>query len=108
MDPELIAYLEERFRETSRQTVELRKENNQLRHATLQIAEGLLKLMQRQERFESKAVLFGEAREWMESLYELLDGRLRAMENPSERRERDAIDAVRKLLVKLRQPVTTV
>jgi DNA repair exonuclease SbcCD ATPase subunit len=103
MDQDLIAYLDERFRETSRQIESLREETTQrferleerteegfrhtgmeieaLRGEVRQVAEGVMGANESLESFrEAVAVEFKEVRASIRAPFENLDGRVRILE----------------------------
>ncbi|MFY9822708.1 MAG: hypothetical protein WAM82_15080 [Thermoanaerobaculia bacterium] len=103
MDQELIAYLDERFRETSRQIESLREETNQrferleerttegFRHTGMeiealrgdirQVAEGVLANNERLDSFRQEvAAEFKDVRASIRAPFENLDGRVRILE----------------------------
>jgi hypothetical protein len=133
MDQELIAYLDERFRETSQQIAELREETTRqfeqvdhrfeqaettarqtlvvlegLRHEVHVVAEGFLGLHEKLERYRADSTAsFELVRGWIEPYYRMLDGRLSVMEGRADRQQGDVMEAVRRILARppLQPPV---
>ncbi len=126
MDPELITYLDQRFRETAEQFSTLRQETRQQSQAPRRnfgfqriddttrqtqvlveglqgevrlIAEGFVGLNEKLDRVHAEATLvFDEVKGWIEPYYRNLDGRVRVLEGRADRQQGDVLDAVRKLL----------
>lgn len=115
MDKELIAYLDERFRETSQQISQLREDMNGrldrveqeiretqvlvegLRGDVRQVAEGVIGLS---ERFESYKVdiarRFDDLEHKISPLYIDLNRRVTFLESWAEHKDEDAIELIRK------------
>lgn len=119
MDPELVAFLEERFtrleKSTSEQIGSLREEIlsrveteswhtrilvDDLRSALGLLAEGFLIVRERMETFEERILKkeLPEIRELMLPAYSELDRRVHALETWRETKERDPVDMVREML----------
>ena len=88
----------ERLEEVARHTLVLLED---LRDEIHLIAEGYIGLNERLERLQSETSLtFSRFTEWIEPYYKPIDGRLRALENASDLRQMDILDAVRKMLAR--------
>ncbi len=122
MDPELIAYLDNRFQKIDQRFEQIDQRFEQIdrrfeqvetaiRHTNVLvealrsdihlIAEGSVGLNDRFETFQSEATLvFDQVKGWIEPYYRNLDGRLRVVEGRAERQQGDVLDAVRRMLGK--------
>jgi predicted nuclease with TOPRIM domain len=108
MDQELIAYLDARFGETSREFREAKERAGQLqimvesmRDDIRQVAEGVIANNEKIDAFKSEiAAQFDEMRGLLRPVYIRLDTRISSLEAWRERTERDPIEMVRELLGK--------
>jgi hypothetical protein len=135
MDQELIAFLNEHFRDISRQIADLREETGQhfdqvdarfervettarqtlvliegLRHEVHLVAEAYLGLCSKVDLYQSESRLsIDDVRRWMEKPFQDLDNRIRCIEVWKERRHEDVMDEIRRSLGKspLRPPVAS-
>jgi ABC-type transporter Mla subunit MlaD len=129
MDQQLIAFLDERFRETLQQIAGLRTEIDQrfervdqrfeeaaetarhtvvlvegLRHEVQLVAEGYMGLNEKLASYQSGIdVRFSQVQASIEPYYRDLNNRVAILEERAERQRGDVMDAIRNLVLKFRQ-----